>query len=140
MNIYLEMRDRHQEEINAFPMKFAFSDKQFEEGMIELGLKPTDTDKIYRFGYSGGFYRKEDSPRLLEIIERHTKELEDAVEDEETGEEYCYQMFLYELANHEYGYTRDLDDTFNALGLEKEEFDRSENMKKGLARALERFK
>lgn len=32
-NRYQEMRNRQQAEVTAFPMFFAFSNKQFEEGM-----------------------------------------------------------------------------------------------------------
>ena len=36
-NHYQELRDRQQEEVNAFPMFFAFDQRQFAEGMRRLG-------------------------------------------------------------------------------------------------------
>ena len=66
MNTYKAMKDVHQKEVSDFPMFFAFSDKQFNEGMEKLGLKPSETDKIYRFGGTGGYYRKTNSPTLRE--------------------------------------------------------------------------
>ena len=33
MNKYNELREKHQKEVNDFPIGFAFSDKQFEEQM-----------------------------------------------------------------------------------------------------------
>lgn len=38
---YREMKRRQQEEINTFPMAFAFSKTQLAEGMWKLGLQPT---------------------------------------------------------------------------------------------------
>ena len=38
-NHYQELRDRQQEEVNAFPMFFAFDQRQFAEGMRRLGLQ-----------------------------------------------------------------------------------------------------
>lgn len=31
MNKYTELRDKHQKQVNDFPMMFAFNEKQFEE-------------------------------------------------------------------------------------------------------------
>ena len=49
-NSYMELKHRQQREVDAFPIGFAFSKEQFDEQMIKLGLKPTDTDKIYSIG------------------------------------------------------------------------------------------
>ena len=57
MNRYAELREKHQKEFDKFPMKFAFSDKQFKEAMESLGLTENDTDKIIGIG-AGGFIRK----------------------------------------------------------------------------------
>ena len=35
MNNYINMKSRHQQEVNDFPMFFAFSDKQFEKGIAK---------------------------------------------------------------------------------------------------------
>lgn len=121
MNKYTELRDRQQKEVNAFPMFFAFSNKQFEEGMKKFGLDPKDTGKIYKLGNTGGFYRKTDAPALREMFERHTKEMEDAINADTTGEGFIYDMFSYELANHEYCITYDLEPTLYACGMTKDD-------------------
>ena len=59
MNKYVEMKERHQKEVNNFPMKFAFSDEQFKKAMEELGLTENDLDKVVGIG-AGGFIRKTD--------------------------------------------------------------------------------
>lgn len=135
MNAYAEMKKQHQQEVNDFPMFFAFSDKQFAEGMKTLGLEPEDTDKIYSLRGTGGFYRKSDSEKLHGMFDRHEKELKDAIEADQTGEGFIYQMFDYELANHEYGYTRDCGPAFNALGLTVEEIRADKRLMHGLNKA-----
>lgn len=121
MNKYQELREKQQAELNAFPMFFAFNQKQFEEGMKNLGLKPTDTKKIYKIGNTGGFYRKSDAPAFREMFMRHTKEREDAIAADPTGDGFIFDMFDYELANHEYNYTHDPEPTLDALGLTMEQ-------------------
>ena len=36
MNSYVEMKERHQKEVNEFPMKFAFSDEQLKKAMEDF--------------------------------------------------------------------------------------------------------
>ena len=57
-----------------------------------------------------------------------------------TGEGYIKDMFEYELANHEYGYTYDLEDTLNAIGLSMEEINNDERLKHGFDLALNRYR
>lgn len=136
METYQELRNRQQQEFNAFPMVFAFSDKQFVEAMKELGLDPTETDKVYKFGDTGGLYRRSDAPALHEMLDRHEHERQDAIAADETGEGFVFQMFRDELANHEYGYTGELDETIEALGLTVEEINSSPKMLHGLEKAI----
>ena len=135
MNRYAELKQRQQEEFNAFPMQFAFSQKQFAEGMVALGLKPTDTDKIYK-AYGGGFYRREDAPRFKEMMERFDRELEEAIAADDTGDGFIYEMFLYELDNHEYSYTMDTEETLDALGYTAKEILGNPRLKRGIEKAV----
>lgn len=121
MNAYIAMENRHQQEVNALPIKFAFSDKQFEEGMKALGLKPTDTDKVYALHGTGGFYRRTDADIIRETFRRHQQEREEAIAADKDGTGYLYQMFRYELANHEYCITYDLEPTIEACGFTVDE-------------------
>ena len=135
MNAYLTLKQKHQDEVNAFPMFFAFNQIQFDEGMKKLGLEPTDTDKIYKLGRTGGFYRKSDSPALQEMLSRHIKEDADAIASDPTGDGYIYQMFNYELANHEYGYTLDPEPTLEALGMTMEQIEKDPRLLHGFKKA-----
>lgn len=131
MNKYTELKSKHQKEVDAFPFGFAFNQKQFDEMMAKWGLEPTDTDKIYKIG-GGGYIRKTDSDAMEEMFARHEEERKAAMQDDE----YLYQMFNYELANHEYGYTQDLTDTLEALGLTIDEVNADPRMADTLKRAI----
>lgn len=133
MNAYIALKEKHQKEINNFPLGFAFSDKQFNEMMEKWGLTPDDTDKIYSIGM-GGYVRKSDADAMHEMFNRHAKETEIARKENEN--DYLYHMFNYELANHEYGYTGDLEDTLDALDLTMEEIKANKAMHEALQRAI----
>ena len=135
MNRYEDLKQRQQQEFSAFPMQFAFSDSQFAEGMAALGLEPTDTDKIYK-APGGGFYRREDGPRLYDMMGRFDRELQEAIAGDQIGDGFIYEMFLYELDNHEYGYTMDTEDTLDALGYTTEEVLGDPRLKRGIEKAV----
>ena len=138
-NSYDEMKKRHSEEFNKFPIKFAFSDQQFKEGMKQLGLTENDTDKVVSIS-SCSFIRKTDIEAFNEMSKRIVEEKQQAIKDDKTGEGYIRDMFESELANHEFGYTYDLTDTLEALGLTIEEIYSNENLKNGLNLALGKYR
>ena len=136
MNRYAELRNRQQEEFNALPLGFAFGQKQFDEMMRGWGLDPEkDLDKILRIP-GGGYVQKKDADLLHQTTERHNKEMEAAIAEDKTGEGFIYEMFLYELDNHEYGYTRDTEDTLDALGYTAEEILGDPCLKRGIEKAV----
>ena len=134
MNRYEDLKQRQQQEFSAFPMQYAFSNRQFAEGMAALGLEPTDTDKVYK-APGGGFYRKEDGPRLKEMMDRFDRELQSAIAADETGDGFIYEMFLAELNNHEFGYTMDTEEALDALGYTAEEVLGDPRLKRGIEKA-----
>ncbi len=138
MNSYTELRNKQQEEFNAFPLGAAFSNKQFDEMMRKWGLEPTDTDKIYRLP-GGMFLRKSDSAAFDEMVERHAKEREAAIAGDKTGTGFIKDMFAAELANHEFGYTYELDETLDALGLTLDKVKADKRLRKGLNKALKKY-
>ena len=135
MNSYIAMKNRHQQEVNALPIKFAFSDKQFEEGMKELGLKPTDTDKVYGI-VGNGFYRKTDADLIHGTFKRHAQEREEAIAADKDGTGYLFQMVQYELRNHEYCITYDVEESLAALGYTYEQVEASPVLKAALKNAI----
>jgi hypothetical protein len=132
MSKYTELKSKHQKEVDAFPFGFAFNQKQFEEMMIKWGLTPDDTDKIYSIG-GGGYVRKSDAEAMHKMFERHELGRKMA---RKHGDDYLFEMFNYELANHEYSYTQDLTDTLDALGLTMEEINADPRMADALKRAI----
>lgn len=133
---YKTMKDIHQKQVNEFPIFFAFSQEQFEKGMKSLGLNPDDTDKIYKLGDTGGYYRRDDAVKLHDMFDRQDKELRDAIEADATGEGFVFEMFKYELSNHEYVLTHNISDTLESLGLTVEEINDSEKLLRGLKKAI----
>lgn len=117
---YRRMKKRQREEINAFPMAFAFSKTQLAEGMQKLGLQPTDTDQVASIG-GGGFVRKTDVEAFHQMFRLHRLERKSAMNADRTGDGFLLEMFRCELADHEYGYTRDAEPALDALGMTLEE-------------------
>lgn len=132
MSKYTELKSKHQAEVDAFPFGFAFNQSQFNEMMEKWGLTPDDTDKIYSIG-GGGYIRKSDAEAMHKMFERHELERKMA---RQHGDDYLFEMFNYELANHEYNYTGDLTDTLDALGLTIDEINADPKMADALKRAI----
>lgn len=135
-NKYAELRQKQQEEFNALPLGFAFGNKQFDGMMRKWGLDPEkDLDKIYSIGY-GGYIQKKDADLLHKTRVRHDAEMQAAIAGDATGEGFIYEMFLYELDNHEYGYTWDTEDTLDALGYTAAEVLDEPRLKRGIEKAV----
>ena len=132
MNAYQEMKERQQKRVNALPVKFAFSKEQFRKGMAELGLTENDTDKIYKMGNTGGFYLRTDSKLIFDTFEQNEAEMKAAIAADTDGTGFIKDMFGYELANHEYCITYDLEPTLDALGLSVDEINISPALQNGL--------
>lgn len=132
METYLQMKDRHQKEVEKFPMAFAFNDEQFKEGMKKLGLDPNDKKKVLGIG-GGGFIRRTDADAFSSMFDRiHAEEAEARKNDD-----YLFQMFSYELSNHEYCYTWDVTDTLRSLGLTYDEVKENKKMNEALTKAID---
>lgn len=137
---YTEMQDRHRKEWNDFPMFFAFNDSQFAEGMKKLGLKPSDTKKIYKLGSSGGFYRKSDATALREMIDRQDVEEKTAIAADANGTGFAFEMFYHELANHEYCVTYDVTEVLDALGYTVDDINNNEQLLKAFLNAEKQYR
>lgn len=107
---YYDMKKKHQEEVNAFPMMFAFSKTQLSEGMARLGV--TERTELVRLP-AGGFIRKSDRADLEAMFTRHAEEMAAAMEEKA----FLVDAIEYELGNHEYCITLDPSETFEALDL-----------------------
>ena len=139
MNSYLEMKNKHQEEVNKFPMYFAFGDEQIKKTFAKLGLDPDkDMDKVVGIG-GGGFILKEDKERFKEMFRKHREDYDAAIASDSTGDGFIYEMFLYELNNHEFGYTHDASDTIRSLGLTRKKIESDSRLLHGFKKACIRI-
>lgn len=136
-NDYLALKLRHEWDINHFPFFFAFDKQQFEEAIKKAGIQKDE--KIISFS-AGIYLRENEKDNYHRMIERHRQERKAAIESDTTGNGYIYQMFKYELANHEYGYTGDTSDTLQALGLTEEEIIKNKALMHGYKKALKEYK
>lgn len=129
---YQEVKKDVEKRVNAFPIKYAFNDTQLEEGLKALGITKNEAVSI---DY-GGFIRKSDvddyKKMWAEIKERHSKLIRE-------DDEYVRTMFAYELANHEYCITYDLDDTLDACGISYSEIENDMRLNKLLTDARKKY-
>lgn len=101
---YSEFRERQQQEVNNFPIAYAFNDQQLQEALVKLVAESTK-ECVSVFGH-GDIVKKENAPKLIAMFKRHTVELHEELKDEE----FAYDAFLYEMNNHEYCLNWDGDD------------------------------
>lgn len=86
MNQYRELLQKHQQEVNVLPIRYAFGEQQFREMMNAWGLDPEkDLDKIYRLGDAGGFYLRTDARLVCDTFCRLKEEREAAIAEDKTG-------------------------------------------------------
>lgn len=107
-----QMKRRHSDEWNNLEgLFFAFNNEQMTEGMKKVGLGEKAYSEIVSIG-AGGYLRKDARPAFKALIERHDAERKQLRKDEKK----IVEGLAYELANHEYCITGDLEPAVNALG------------------------
>lgn len=127
MNAYRQLKDEKQKEFNAFPMAFAFSEQQLKEGLDKLGITK---DEAVGIGV-GGFIRKSDLEAFKAMVKRWQDAEAEAIANDKTGEGFIKDMFVYELDNHEFGYTGNSEDTVRDLGLTYEKIESDKALSRG---------
>lgn len=138
VNLYRILKKKQEKRLNEVIEKycfFAFSDKQFEEGMKRFGLStdPADLQKVVKF-YGGGFILKDHAEELRQALTKNHEELHEALH---SGADFAHDAFLTELYDHEYSYTGDPTDAVEALGLTMEEVLKDEYLNTHLAGAMQ---
>lgn len=108
---YRQLKNKIQKEFNDFPMFFAFSEKQFNEGRSKLGI--TSNKDLLSINH-GGFIKKSDRDKFTELNESISKQKEDFLNDKQN----LIDALVYELGNHEFCITYDEEPTLDALGLD----------------------
>ena len=97
---YSEIKQKHREQVDAFPVQFAFNKQQMQEGLKKLGVD--STNDIVSTGL-GGFIRKSDAKAFVDMFVEQASTLAEACKDED----FLTEALMYELSNHEYGVSRD---------------------------------
>lgn len=137
MNKYTILRDKQEAETNNFNFMFAFSNEQFKKGMKEkfnLTTDEKDLKKIIDIG-GGGFILKTDSKALDDMFKKQENERNEQIAADTTGEGYIYDMFRYELSNHEYCITQNISDALSALGISVKTVTTDQRMLKAMRKA-----
>ena len=113
--VYLDLIEKHREEINNFPIAYAFDEKQLEAALEKLGASRDECVTI--FGH-GDIVKKEDAPKFMAMLKRHSNEVINLLlNDKEVAE----AAFLYEMDNHEYAINWSGDeDVLDCFGLTEE--------------------
>lgn len=130
-NKYRELKTKLEEKINSLPIKYAFSREQLDQLLKEWGV---DVTQIESMGY-GAFIKTADKEMVKKAFDDIDAERKAAIAADETGMGFIYDMFLYELRNHEYAYTGDSEDTVDSLGLTYKEIEADARLKKGFEAA-----
>jgi len=114
-NRYKELKEKQKLEINVLPFFFfELNEERFDADMRSFGL-PDDFDAIFELASKGGVYSEMDFDCLDEMFRHQTFEMLWAIKDDATGDSFIYDMFLYELENHDFVHTHNLTDTLDAL-------------------------
>lgn len=102
---YLDLKKKQEEEFAKFPIAYAFNEQQLKEALEKLGVESTK-ECVTVFGH-GDIVKKEDAPKLISLMKRQTRELQEAMKDEDFAE----GAFLYEMDNHEYAINWEADES-----------------------------
>lgn len=130
MTSYRDLKKNSEKDLNAFTaryMFFAFSEKQFADGMAKLGLKPNETGKIRGLG-SGAYIRAD----KIDDYQKLTRDQDDKVRRASRSESFAFEMFCTELANHEYPVSMDPTDAVLATGYTMEEVNSNPTLRRAL--------
>ena len=63
---YLDLQEKHRQEINNFPIAYAFNDQQLQEALEKLGVESTK-ECVTVFGH-GDIVKKENAKPFLDIL------------------------------------------------------------------------
>lgn len=130
MKSYEQFKQEQQDKVNQMPyVRFAFGKTQIEKVFKEWGLSyPADEDKVCVIWGTGDIIQKKDVPAFRawerDFDEAHQKEFDELL----THDEFVHEMFMCELANHEWQLTFDNETVIEACGFEIEEFVKDERL------------
>ena len=77
---------------------------------------------------------------IADTLTRNVKEVEAAIKADETGDGFIKDMFLYELRNHEYTYTCEVEETVESCGFTIEQVENDKRLLHGLEAAAKQLR
>jgi hypothetical protein len=122
MCIYTEFREKQEVEISNFPICWAFNEDQLKEAMLKLNV--TDRKELATIG-AGSVLLKN---KVNDWYKLQFKQSEDLNKQLKESDDFAYCLFSYELRNHEFVYTNDLDDFLESIGLNSEKIKNNERL------------
>ena len=133
---YYEIKQKNQKKYDDFINNYgfvAFDNGQFEDGKNKLNVK--DNKELVRV-YAGLFLLKEKVDALNGLMVKLDKELKEKLLNDKV---LLKDAFIYELANHEYCITYDIDDAIDALPFTLQEIKENELLKNTLLEAEKQY-
>ena len=111
---YRELKERQSKEINELPIYWVFGEKSKKDLMEKLEIKDDKDfmEKVFTFG-GGSIVLKKDKQLITDTFKRHENELKKSIEDDN----FLQDAIEYELSNHEYICTCDVEPALSALGI-----------------------
>lgn len=136
METYQGIKNRHQAEVNAFPLGAAFSNQQLAEMMQKFGLPNDKTGyaQIVSLG-CGCYIKKSDVPAWNDLCKRHKEEMKAFRKNKKE----LIEALRYEFANHECQFIRNDEGVCSAVGLNWEEVQKDAEMMKIYNKAWKLF-
>ncbi len=132
---YIILKEKQQKEINDLPIYWAFGDKQLEELKQKLNIKNDDELKEKCCAICGGIAFKKDIDKILDTFKRLDEEMHEAYKNDE----FLQKAFEYELLNHEYVITYEIEATLTALGITQKEYTEDERIRKIAKKAIQKY-
>lgn len=112
---YLDLKKKQEQEVNDFPIAWAFSEEQLEEALKKLGAERSEVCTV--LGH-GDVVKKTDAKKLIAMLTRHFDEIHELIKSDK---DIAYETFLYEMNNHEYAINWEGDDdVLSCLGLNRD--------------------
>ena len=136
METYIQIKARHQADINAFPIGAAFSKQQLADMLKKFDLPNNETGyaKIVSLG-AGCFIRKSDIPAWREMTDRHKREMEEF----RSSRDRLISALRIEFTNRECQFMDDDEGVCAAVGLDWKEVQKNKELLKTYNKAFNLF-
>ena len=131
---YVDFKEKNDKAFHDFISKnvfFAFSDEQFKEGLKKFNIKENEVaDKLYRY-VGGGFMLKSAAKEEKEILKRQHRIANKYFNNYKN----LVDALVYEMFNHECGYTGSYTEGLYALGYGFEDLKKDKRLRKAYFQA-----